>query len=526
MYKTIGKIGILLLFIILIPVVFLIFNELNNLNDNEKVLENIYSNQLDAILFSVNQYSQDVVENWANQVDIFSDKINREELTMNPNTIDSFLTEFPSLNMVVFADSINDHSIQYSFSVSGNLEIPDSLNKFFSKILKENSAIINRLFTYKKGGYRKIEPAVLDSLNYLSLLLYVSSSKNKHGICIMVIDPQNFIWKILSPKIQEVASEDFVISIFNRSESYRFNSNKDQIERKVQKEKELWIFPNYNIGISLNGKTIGELVKQRAITNIIIISVLSLILIFGVWFVLRNVRKEVELAKAKSDFVSNVSHELRTPLSLISMFAETLEMDRVNSDEKKKEYYSIISQEANRLGRIVNNILNFSRMEDGVRKFNIEEKNINELVERVYNNYHFHLKNKGFDFDYKLTDNLPKVKIDEEAVSEAVINLIDNAVKYSGEKKEIQIITGIDEKFVFIEVADKGIGIAQEDQKKIFDKFFRVSTGLVHNTKGTGLGLTLVKHVMEAHNAKIDLQSKIGSGSKFKLLFPIENLIT
>jgi two-component system phosphate regulon sensor histidine kinase PhoR len=160
-------------------------------------------------------------------------------------------------------------------------------------------------------------------------------------------------------------------------------------------------------------------------------------------------------------------------------------------------------------------------MEDGRRKFNFVEKNLNDLVERVFNNYSFHLKSKGVNFDYKTTGNLPIVKIDEEAVSEAIINLIDNAVKYSNEKKEVHILTGVEREFVFVEVVDEGIGIAPEDQQKIFNKFYRVSTGLVHNTKGTGLGLTLVKFIMEAHGAKINLHSKPGSGSKFKLLFPI-----
>lgn len=521
MNKFTGKIWMLLLLIILLPVIVLILNELNNLNDNEKVLENIYSDQLDAILFSVNQYSQDVVGSWANQIDISREKLNKDEFLTNRKVIDSFFTEFPSLNMIVFADSTNDKNLQFVFSTIAN-QNPDSVNLFFQKVLSRNDSVIKRLFTYKKGGYRKIEPVVNDSLNNLSFLLFVDETKDRHGITIMVIDPHTFIQRILSPKIQEVASEDFVISIFNRSESYQYNSNKDFFERKVQKEKELWIFPNYNIGISLNGETIEELVKRRAVTNIVIISVLSLILILGIWLVLRNARKEIQLAQAKSDFVSNVSHELRTPLSLISMFAETLEMNRVSSEEKKKEYYSIISQEANRLGRIVNNILNFSRMEEGRRKFNIENKSVNELVERIYNNYNFHLKNKGFNFDCKVAENLPEIKIDEEAVSEALINLIDNAVKYSDEKKEVHIRTGKDGGYVFIEVADEGIGVAPEEQKKIFNKFYRVSTGLVHNTKGTGLGLTLVKYIMDAHNAEIKIDSKIGNGSKIKLLFPVE----
>jgi two-component system phosphate regulon sensor histidine kinase PhoR len=202
------------------------------------------------------------------------------------------------------------------------------------------------------------------------------------------------------------------------------------------------------------------------------------------------------------------------------MFAETLEMGRVKTEEKKKEYYTIISKESNRLGRIVNTILNFSKMEAGKRKFNFAKEDLNEVIIQVYQNYNYHLYNKGFDFDYEPGINLPKVMIDREAVSEAIVNLLDNAVKYSGETKFIKMVIGSEIDSVFIEVQDKGIGISEEDQKKVFDKFYRVTSGLVHATKGTGLGLSLVKQIMDAHKGKIILKSKLGEGSSFKLLFP------
>jgi two-component system phosphate regulon sensor histidine kinase PhoR len=336
----------------------------------------------------------------------------------------------------------------------------------------------------------------------------------------LLVNPNEFIYRILSPKIQEIAEEEFIISVFNREENFQYNSTKDYDSTKVQQERPLWIFPNYKVGISLVGSTIEDLVKERVVTNIILISLLTLVLIVGVYIVYRNVKREVEIAQIKSDFVSNVSHELRTPLSLISMFAETLEMGRTKTEEKKKEYYSIISREANRLGRIVNTILNFSKMEAGKRKYYFEEKDLNTVIEKIFENYSFHLKNKGFKFDFHPRENLPAIIIDEEAVSEAVINLIDNAVKYSPDKKQIEIKTGLDSAFEFVEVADKGIGISHEDQRKIFDKFFRVSSALVHDTKGTGLGLSIVKHVMDAHGGKVTLNSKAGAGSSFKLLFP------
>jgi two-component system phosphate regulon sensor histidine kinase PhoR len=273
------------------------------------------------------------------------------------------------------------------------------------------------------------------------------------------------------------------------------------------------------LAIKLKGETIEDLVNQRAKTNLILIIALALILIAGAWLVFRNTKREVELAQVKSEFVSNVSHELRTPLSLISMFAETLEMGRVKSEEKKKEYYSIISQEALRLGKIVNKILSFSKMEAGKRTYNFEEVDLNEIVEQIYDSYRFHLQNNEFEFIFHRHDSPLKIKADSEALSEAIINLLDNAVKYSKDKKRVELLTGEKQESIFLEVTDLGIGIGTEDQKRIFEKFYRVSSGLVHNTKGTGLGLSLVKHIMDAHKGEVTLSSELGNGSTFRLIF-------
>jgi two-component system phosphate regulon sensor histidine kinase PhoR len=521
MNKTVKKIGVILLFIIILPVILLTFNELNTLSDNEKVLEEIYADQLEAVLFSVNQYSEDVVSSWATQIDILLEKLEHSDKYRSKETIDSFFNNYPSLVMIMLADSIKDERLIF-INASGTSHDKNELNDEYRNIISVNENTIRRLITYKRGNYRKIETMRSDSLNDTELLVFINEDPNGNDVRGIILNPQMFIYRILSPKIQAVAQDEFVISIFNREMKYQLNSTKDSQVRNIQQERNLWIFPEYKVGITIKGKTIEDVVRERALTNIVMISLLALILVLGVWIVYRNVKREVELAQIKSDFVSSVSHELRTPLALISMFSETLEMNRVKSDEKRQEYYSIISQEANRLGRTVNTILNFSKMEAGKRKFQFEEKDLNEIVEQIFSNYKFHLKNKNFQFNFSLDENLPKIKIDDEAASEAIINLIDNAVKYSNDKKELIIKTGTDYNYAYVEVTDKGIGISSEDQKKIFDKFFRVSTGLVHNAKGTGLGLTLVKHIMEAHNGKVRLKSRAGEGSTFILLFPIK----
>jgi two-component system phosphate regulon sensor histidine kinase PhoR len=294
----------------------------------------------------------------------------------------------------------------------------------------------------------------------------------------------------------------------------------EQIDiNKLQNEKSLWLLPEYSLGIVLKGGTIQSLVKDRAETNLILLLLLIIILFVGGWIVFRNIKKEIALAKIKSDFVSNVSHELRTPLALISMFAETLEMGRVRSEEKKNEYYTIISHETARLGRIVNRILNFSQMEAGKRKYNFANVQLNTIIEEVFNTYKFHLQNKGFKFTSLPDNNIPLIYADKEAVSEAIINIIDNAVKYSHDNKEVELSTGTIGELVYVKIKDHGIGISLQDQKKIFEKFFRVSSGYVHNTKGTGLGLSLVKHIMDAHKGEITLHSTPGSGSSFILKF-------
>jgi signal transduction histidine kinase len=246
--------------------------------------------------------------------------------------------------------------------------------------------------------------------------------------------------------------------------------------------------------------------------------VLSL-LIIGIILTLRATAREMKLAQAKSTFVSNVSHELKTPLALIRLFAETLELGRVKSGDKAKEYYRIINNESRRLTQLINNILDFSKIEAGRKEYEFVESDITEVVEEVIRSYEYQIINAGFELNAQIEHDLPLVSIDRDAISQAVLNLINNAVKYSDESKEITVQVRLRE------VADKGIGIPRSEQDKIFEKFYRVSTGLVHNTKGSGLGLALVKHIVEAHDGKIIVESAPGKGSRFTMMIPVNGAV-
>jgi two-component system phosphate regulon sensor histidine kinase PhoR len=251
-----------------------------------------------------------------------------------------------------------------------------------------------------------------------------------------------------------------------------------------------------------------------------VITLLDLVLLGAVWLVYRTLKKEMELVRMKGDFVSNVSHELRTPLSLIRMFTETLSLKRVPTEEKKQEYYITILQETERLTRLINNILNFSRMEAGKKQYNFTQTDLNEVVTKVMKTFQSHLEHEGFESVVQLQEHVSPVLADSETVAEALINILDNAVKYSGTEKYVRVSTGVTGNMVFIEVTDHGIGIDPEHQTKIFETFYRVSTGLTNNIKGSGLGLSLVKHIMDTHGGTIELTSVPGQGSTLRLLFP------
>ena len=460
------------------------------------MIEEIYNNQLDALLFSVNQYSEDVAGRWQYKLNLILEETDQSLVNIK---LKKFLEENPTVQEIYLTDS--------------TLALP---NQAVQKMLNANSSRIQKLFFFKKQKYNRIEPIEYEDNSFL---IFILEGVTKNNLCCVLINPDRFISYYLTPKILSITKDEFLIYVFNDKKVYDFNSSGNKNPRELSQQRKLWLFPKYNLAIELKGETIEDLVSQRSKTYLILIIALTVILFAGAWFVFKNTKKEVELAQVKSEFVSNVSHELRTPLSLISMFAETLEMGRAKSEEKKQEYYSIISQEAGRLSRIVNKILSFSKMEAGKRSYNFEEIDLNKVVEQVFDSYKFHLQTNGFEFTFNKHGSPLKIKADYEAISEAIINLLDNAVKYSRDKKHVEFITGEEKDFVFVEVKDSGIGIGTEDQKKIFEKFYRVSSGFVHDTKGTGLGLSLVKHILDSHKAEINVTSELGKGSKFQLKF-------
>jgi signal transduction histidine kinase len=280
-------------------------------------------------------------------------------------------------------------------------------------------------------------------------------------------------------------------------------------------------FSNWKAEVGFKNTNLDELARNSFMQSAGVTLLVLLFLLCGIALTIRATDREARLAQAKSNFVANVSHELKTPLSLLSLFSEILELGRVNNEEKKTEYYRIIRHESLRLNKMIDNILDFSKIEAGRKTYVFVEGDMAEVIEQVLSSYRYQIVNSGFAVQTNIPPGLPPVLIDRDAMQQAISNLLDNAIKYSGEVKQLSITAKTVGADLSLEVADHGIGIPRAEQAKIFEKFYRVGDGLVHDVKGSGLGLSLVKHIIDAHHGTISVESDVSKGSRFTILLPL-----
>src|SRR5688572_6394989 len=220
--------------------------------------------------------------------------------------------------------------------------------------------------------------------------------------------------------------------------------------------------------------SIEQDVRRWEMGTLALIGFIDLMLGAGLYLIYSNVRRELHLSRLKSDFVANVSHELKTPLALIRLFAETLEMGRVPGEEKSQQYYRVINKESQRLTQLINNILDFSRIEAGRREYRLAPADVSRIVAEVVEAYRFQIEQQGFTFEVEVEPGLPRVVADKEALAQALLNLVNNALKYTRDEKylKLQVARRGDDQ-VAVSVTDRGIGVAKGEQKKIFEKFYR-----------------------------------------------------
>ncbi len=385
----------------------------------------------------------------------------------------------------------------------------------------------------KKGT--KIEKTTLsvdqhDQKNRIIILPITDEHYKLVGLAGMIVD-QEFFEKIVLPraiesslpKFEDEEKQELLVVVRDGQKrqvlphDIEANPKKDRVSRSFA-----FVFTDWYISLQGDFAAPEKWARANFAYNMTLSAVLAAVLLGGIALTIRTALREMKLSAMKNEFVSNVSHELRTPLSSIRVFGEFMRRGRVEDPEKVREYGSYIETESRRLTQLINNILDFSRIESGRRVYTFEDADLEEILAGTLATFTVRLRDKGFDVSYQGPDEpLPEVEVDPNAIDRAVANLLDNAVKYSDGDRAIQVTLDRNNGEATISVTDHGIGIPRDEQEKIFERFHRVSTGLVHDVKGSGLGLSLVRHIAEAHGGTVTVESEVGKGSTFTIHLPL-----
>jgi signal transduction histidine kinase len=254
--------------------------------------------------------------------------------------------------------------------------------------------------------------------------------------------------------------------------------------------------------------------------------VAALLLVIGIawsggFLFWQHVRRDLHVAEMRSQFVSSVSHELKTPLTSIRIFAETLLLGRASRAETRHEYLETIVNETERLTRLINNVLEFSKIEQGTKTYRLAPQSVAEIIEGAAKVMEYPLAQEGFELRRNLEPSVPSLPVDRDAIQQAVLNLLSNAMKYSGDSRTIELALSSTPREVHISVSDRGCGIPESEQGRVFQKFYRSASAERQHIPGTGLGLTIVEHVAAAHGGRVSVASQVGHGSTFSIVLPI-----
>ncbi|MEO6419045.1 MAG: HAMP domain-containing sensor histidine kinase, partial [Polyangiaceae bacterium] len=282
----------------------------------------------------------------------------------------------------------------------------------------------------------------------------------------------------------------------------------------------------YNWRVQVSPQASEELasrVQNRRLLEITMVSLSAIVIVIGAIAIILVSEKERRISALKSEFVANVSHELKTPLALVRMFGEMLQSGRVASEAKRQEYLDIIVNESERLSSLIENVLDFAKVERGRESYDFAEGDVGDAVVKAANVYRYRAEREGVELAVEIGKSLPLAKIDDRAVQLAVINLLDNALKYAPGGAVIAIKASHDEGDISIRVVDNGPGVQPEDRLRIFERFVRGPTPEDSRgpVRGSGIGLALVKHIAESHGGRAWVESVPGHGATFVFTIPV-----
>jgi two-component system phosphate regulon sensor histidine kinase PhoR len=281
--------------------------------------------------------------------------------------------------------------------------------------------------------------------------------------------------------------------------------------------------------LQISPKNVAELrtqAERERLLGMLLVPVSTVIIAMGLAVVFLAVRAERRASQLKSDFIANVSHELKTPLSLIRMFGELIATGKHKGEASAREYAGIITRESERLAHLIDNVLDFARLERGKASYNFAEGRLDEVVERALDVVRYRIDKEKMKLRTEIEDHLPPVRMDEDAMTLVLLNLVDNAVKYAGDGGEVAVRLSRSPGGVALAVQDRGPGMTRDEQQRIFERFYRAQNARVRNVRGSGIGLSLVKHIVEAHGGRVEVTSAPGQGATFTVVVPAAPLVT
>jgi signal transduction histidine kinase len=450
----------------------------------------------------------------------------------------------------------------------GEWQLNNSAYVYFSQAIEYNlkQELVAEKFPELVQAYRTLldtPSAYLDQLEFSQLLEegVIPILKDRIAFSLYSNEPQKGRFPVTEGDADSLISYSYIVDTSsNRSYYSGFSWDLDSIKNQMLPEIAKTLEMTSGIQVRLldnhiqNGESSGEtvipsdalsitfrqfpfpwrlIVTQTALENLkssalkeniiygVLLAVVVALMGLGALLIVRDMSRELETTRHKSEFVHNISHELKTPLTLIRLYGETLKDQKDLPQKERKKAYEIITRESERLSYMINNVLDFSRIELGKKEFNLKSGRLADLIRETLELYLPHLEKKGFTVRQEIDGSLPVVNFDREAMASLLINLLSNSMKFSPETKEVAVRLFRKDSDAVLQVEDKGIGISSKETDKIFQRFFRSQNVVVSGSTGSGLGLTIVKHIAEAHGGRIEVESEEGKGSLFSVILPL-----
>ena len=415
-------------------------------------------------------------------------------------------------------DDETGHLVQMIHSMKDSLSLSEKHTEYLLTFLGNSEIIIGNTAPDRENHYNRHKTRMNGKSYFFSLF-----QGNDNGQWGLIMDPGHILKNTIRHSILEKANES----------NFYWKLTGEHGEMLLESEylpedmpPVYTVFPSNLPSLSLalypeDLSLFASLFRPGEGLFFYIFLVIVIILAFGLFFTLQTVNHELHLSKMKSHFMSTVSHEFKSPLTSIRQMAEMLVRSRVPSPEKQQKYYGTILQQSERLSHLIDNILDFSKMEEGQKVFRFENADIIPLVSDIVESFQEHTANERFQIKLEISESVPHVSFDCEAIEQVIYNLIDNACKYSGNSKTIEVKLFPKESDVVFSVRDYGIGIRKEEHDKIFSRFYRAGEELSQNVKGSGIGLTIVKQIIDVHQGEITVESSPDKGSIFTVRLPV-----